>query len=177
MGMTSAAEANLDARIRPEISALRSKTSYSRRRSDSGPPDSGPQDSGPQDSGPRDSGPQVPEPQVTAASSARPGPIRLTRRGRVVVWTLAAIGVAALTALVWLAIAGQAQASSHVKGDGRAAGSVRRVVVEPGQTLWSIATQADPAADPRITIGEIVDLNSLRGTGIQVGQVLLVPTG
>lgn len=157
MGMTSAAEANLDARIRPEISAMRSKTSYRRRRPDSESP--------------------APEPQVPASQATRPTPIRLTRRGRIVVWTLAAVGVAALTALIWLAVAGQAQASSHLKGGGPAAGSVRRVVVKPGQTLWSIATRADPAADPRITIGEIVDLNSLRGTGIQVGQVLLIPAG
>ena len=157
MGMTSAAEANLDARIRPEISALRSKTSYPRRRPDSGP--------------------QPPEPQVPASPAVRPGPIRLTRRGRIVVWTLGAFGVAALTALIWLAVAGQAQASSHVKTGGPAAASVLRVVVQPGQTLWSIATQADPAADPRIIIGEIVDLNSLRGTGVRVGQVLLVPKG
>jgi hypothetical protein len=157
MGMTSAAEANLDARIRPEISALQSKTSYSRRRSDSGSP--------------------APEPQVPTSPAVRPGPIRLTRRGRIIVWTLAAVGVAALTAVIWLAVAGQAQASSHVRGGGPAVGSVRRVVVKPGQTLWSIASQADPAADPRIIIGEIVDLNSLPGTGIQVGQVLLVPEG
>jgi nucleoid-associated protein YgaU len=158
MDMTSAAEANLDARIRPEVSALRSKTSYSRRRSDNGLP--------------------PPEPPRVSASPAGPSaPIRLTRRGRIVVWTLAAVGVAALTILIWLAVAGQAQASSHLNGRGPTAGSVQRVVVKPGQTLWSIAAQTDPAADPRLTIGEIVDLNSLRGTGIQVGQVLLVPEG
>src|SRR5260370_30410432 len=34
MGLTSAAEAKLDARVRPQISALRSRTSYLRRRSE-----------------------------------------------------------------------------------------------------------------------------------------------
>ena len=32
MGMTSAAEANLDARVRPQIVAMRSRTPYPRRR-------------------------------------------------------------------------------------------------------------------------------------------------
>jgi LysM repeat protein len=54
---------------------------------------------------------------------------------------------------------------------------VSRVVVRPGETLWAIAAQADPAADPRAVIPEIIDLNSLSGTSLQVGQVLLVPKG
>jgi len=149
--MTSAAEANLDASIRPEISALRARTSYRRRPSDS-------------------------EPARESSSTAGPGPIRLTRRGRTVVWTLAAVVVAALAAAIWLAVAGQAQASSHARSGAPATGSVRRVVVRQGQTLWGIASQVDPTVDPRVVIPEIVDLNSLNGTGIQAGQVLLVPT-
>jgi len=48
-------------------------------------------------------------------------------------------------------------------------------VVRPGQTLWSIATKADPAADPRAVIQEIVDDNALAGTAVQAGQVIWVP--
>jgi hypothetical protein len=50
-----------------------------------------------------------------------------------------------------------------------------RVVVLPGQTLWSIAMKADPAADPRAVIQQIVDDNALAGTAITAGQVLWVP--
>jgi len=50
-----------------------------------------------------------------------------------------------------------------------------RVVVRPGDTLWSIAAKADPTADPRIVIQQIVDDNALSGTAISVGQVLWVP--
>ena len=50
-----------------------------------------------------------------------------------------------------------------------------RVVVRPGDTMWSIAVRADPAADPRAVIQQIVEDNGLTGTAIQVGQVLWVP--
>jgi hypothetical protein len=50
-----------------------------------------------------------------------------------------------------------------------------RVVVRPGETLWSIAVRTDPAADPRAVIHEIIDDNALRGPAIQAGQVLWVP--
>jgi hypothetical protein len=101
----------------------------------------------------------------------------LTRRGRIVVGVLAAIGVALVAGLLWLAMAGQAQGSSRLPGDGRPGLGMHRVVVRPGQTLWSIAVHADPAADPHVVIGEIVADNSLVGTSVQVGQVLWVPRG
>ena len=91
------------------------------------------------------------------------------------VGTLIGIGVAALAALIWLAAAGQAQASGNAKAGRPVGGSVARVVVKPGQTLWGIAVQVDPAADPRVIISQIVDMNSLSNTDIDVGQVLWVP--
>ncbi|HEX9624356.1 MAG TPA: LysM peptidoglycan-binding domain-containing protein [Streptosporangiaceae bacterium] len=104
-------------------------------------------------------------------------PIKLTRRGRVVVGVLIGLAVAAVAILIWFAVAGQAQASSHVGPRVPASDSVSRVVVRPGDTLWAIAAKADPNADPRAVIGEILDLNSLTNTAVQVGQVLLVPKG
>ena len=71
---------------------------------------------------------------------------------------------AAVTGLIWLAVAGQADAASQVRPGGSVGHSMLRVVVRPGQTLWSIATKADPYADPRAVIQEIVDDNSLAGT-------------
>jgi hypothetical protein len=150
--MTSPAEAKLDARIRPDIMVLRSRTV-------------------------RSAGDRAGQ----AASGAgrrreQPAPIRLTRRGRVAVGVLVAIG-AALAALLWLAIGGQAEASSHLPRSGSPDRGMFRVVVRPGQTLWSIAVHADPSADPRVIIGEIVSDNELANTGIQVGQTLWVPRG
>jgi LysM repeat protein len=85
--------------------------------------------------------------------------------------------VAAVAITIWFAVAGQAEASSHVGPRVPASESVWRVVVRPGDTLWAIATKAAPSADPRATIGEILDLNSLTSTAVRVGQVLLVPKG
>jgi hypothetical protein len=93
------------------------------------------------------------------------------------VGVLVVIGVAVLAGLLWLTIGGQAQASSHLPGGGQHQQGLIRVVVRPGQTLWSIAVHADPAADPRVVVGEILSDNQLRGSGIQVGQVLWVPRG
>jgi LysM repeat protein len=47
----------------------------------------------------------------------------------------------------------------------------------PGQSLWSIASQYDPAADPRGVIQQIIDLNALSGTSVQPGQHLWLPRG
>jgi LysM repeat protein len=50
------------------------------------------------------------------------------------------------------------------------------VVVQPGDTLWSIAVAAAPHADPRATEQKIIDRNGLRGAEIQAGQVLALPS-
>jgi len=108
---------------------------------------------------------------------ARPGPVRLTRRGRAVVGAIMVVCVTATSALLWLALGGPALASGGA-GPGRQPGTgMLRVVVGPRQTLWSIATRADPAADPRVIIPQIVGDNRLDGTVIYTGEVLWVPRG
>jgi hypothetical protein len=102
----------------------------------------------------------------------------LTRRGRIVLGVLAVIAVASVAALVWLAVAGRAQAAGQVGQPGLAGSaghSMLRLVVRPGESLWTIAVRTDPAADPRIVIQQIIDDNALRGTAIRAGQVLWVP--
>ncbi len=102
------------------------------------------------------------QPGLAAAVS-----MRLTRRGRLVVFMT--VLVAALLACALLA------------GPALSIGSVHRtptrtVVVQPGQTLWDIATRIDPKADPRDVIDQIVQLNSLTDGGtIRVGQPLAIP--
>jgi len=99
----------------------------------------------------------------------------LTRRGKIVVGVLAVIAVAGVAALVWLAVAGRAQAADKVQQPGTTGHSMLRVVVRPGESLWTIAVRTDPAADPRVVIQQIIDDNALRGTAIRAGQVLWVP--
>lgn len=195
MGMTSRAEAELDARIRPEIALLRSRTPYPRRRragaagstaeSTAGTAGSTAESAAGSTAGTAGStagrtaaGAAASAQRPGAARPARPAsPIRLTRRGRVVVSLLLLIGVTLLAGLLWLALGGQARASSHLPGGAASTRGMLRVVVRPGQTLWSIAVKADPTVDPRIVIGEIIEDNGLTGTTIAVGQTLWVPRG
>jgi nucleoid-associated protein YgaU len=174
MGMTSAAEAKLDARVRPQISELRSRTPYPKRRSDAGSQQT---DQSAAEAAVSQAAVSAGVASLAAARhpSVRRAPIRLTRRGRIVVGTLIGIAVAAVAAVIWLAVAGQARASGNAKAGRSGGGAVARVVVKPGQTLWGIAAQADPGADPRVIIPQIVDMNSLSSTAISVGQVLWVP--
>jgi hypothetical protein len=102
--------------------------------------------------------------------------VRLTRRGRLVVAWLA-IGVsAAAVALIWLAAAGGAAASDRGLPSRAVYQGLTQVVVQPGQTLWSIASAAEPSADPRLVIQQIVQANALGGATVHAGQLLWVPT-
>jgi len=109
---------------------------------------------------------------------------RLTRRGRIVLTTVVATPV--VMAAVMLALSGGiAAATTSGVSSGTAPGSVlqtelvsfRYVTVAPGQTLWNLAEQIAPAADPRDVIVDIVDLNHLQGTYLQPGQRLALPAG
>ena len=114
-------------------------------------------------------------PAELAAGSARPpGPVRLTRRGRRVVWGLAGLVAALAAVLLSLAGSGGALASNHGPS-GSGYQGMRQVVVEPGQTLWSLAAAADPQSDPRLVIPQIVSANSLAGSTIYAGERLWVP--
>ena len=109
---------------------------------------------------------------VRRASAAETAPsgssLRLTRRGRVVVWALA------------LAVAGGVglSAQSATADAPGAALPVETRVVVPGETLWQIAGEvAAPGADLRDVVAELVDLNGLGDAGLQAGQEILVPVG
>jgi Tfp pilus assembly protein FimV len=99
--------------------------------------------------------------------------VRLTRRGRVVIAVLAAMVAAGLC----VAGASAAQATSGSASPRGAAGGAGLVVVQPGDTLWSIAKSADPAADTRTIVQEMLQLNRLTGPDIAPGQRLWVPRG
>jgi LysM repeat protein len=108
-----------------------------------------------------------------ARNQAASVPLRLTRRGRVVVAVAAALVLAALS----LVIAGSAQATNHPVPSGTAQRTVAQVIVRPGQSLWSVAENADPGADTRVVIQQIVELNGLTGDTVFAGQHLRVPRG
>ena len=98
-------------------------------------------------------------------------PARLTRRGRMVVTGVSALLIGAIS--VGLATAAQATRSGS-SAPGR---YVTKVTVLPGQSLWSLAEAYDPNADPRLTIQQIQQMNSMSGDQVQSGEVLWVPRG
>ena len=78
---------------------------------------------------------------------------------------------AALAGALLLVLSPQAQA-----GDAAPSGAQTRVVVvSAGDTLWSLAQEADPESDPRAAVERIVDLNDLQDSAVRPGQRLVVP--
>ncbi|MEM9467333.1 MAG: LysM peptidoglycan-binding domain-containing protein [Actinomycetota bacterium] len=57
--------------------------------------------------------------------------------------------------------------------EGQLAESVT-VVVQPGDTLWAIATELDPDGDPRVLVDRLVGLAG--SSSLQPGQELVVPS-
>jgi nucleoid-associated protein YgaU len=102
-----------------------------------------------------------------APRKASPAPLRLTRRGRRV--------VAGLSMAIGLGIAAVTVAVEVASGGGLQLAGSSTVVVQPGDTLWSLAERLAPQEDPRAVIDAIVDLNGLAGTELLPGQVLDLP--
>src|SRR5271169_205563 len=105
---------------------------------------------------------------------ASPMPLRLTRRGRAVVAGLIIVCATVAVLLVGLLASGGAQASNHGQ-PGSVYRGMHQIVVQPGQTLWSIASAAEPAADPRFVVQQMMSVNALSGAEIEAGQLLWVP--
>ncbi len=94
----------------------------------------------------------------------RPGSLRLTRRGRLVVF------VASLVAMLGV---GLVAATGSLASDQPQ--QTRVVDVQPGQTLWDIAARATDGGDVRSTMAHIEAMNHLDSASLQVGQRLRVP--
>ena len=102
----------------------------------------------------------------TPAARVAHGELRLTRRGRWVLATLASV-VAIGTGIV----GGQAVAAGPAQ-----ALEVVSYTVQPGDTLWQIAAGvADPGEDVRDVIVKLQDLNALPRAELAAGQHLVLP--
>lgn len=108
--------------------------------------------------------------QAAVPAGEGSGRLRITRRGRAVLGVLIALLVAGLVAAAMLFGSARATASDEAGG-----ADFGYVVVQPGESLWAVATALDPAADPRDVIAEIVRLNQLGGSDVQAGQPIAVP--
>ncbi len=107
----------------------------------------------------------------TYAARPRPaaprGQVRLTRRGRLVVFVLALAFV--LTAA--LALSARSTATSTDGGDTE----TRVIHVGAGETLWGIAAELADSGDVRAMVDEIEQLNALDSSMLMAGQELHVP--
>lgn len=95
--------------------------------------------------------------------------LRLTRRGRVVLTTLAAVPFV-IAALVFGLNSGGAVATKDAVTD-----TFTWVTVDAGQSLWDLAAEIAPAADPREFAAQVRSLNQLASTTLQPGQDLAIP--
>ena len=107
----------------------------------------------------------TPAPAGRGDRSPEPGTLRLTRRGVVVLW--AATGALAAAMLLIAHVSAGAR--------GRPASGVRpgaAVTVQPGDTLWAVATSIAPDEDPRLVLDKLRRINHLTRVAIAPGQIL-----
>jgi Tfp pilus assembly protein FimV len=91
-------------------------------------------------------------------------PMRSARRMRPA-GRLAAVMLLALSVSLWLAIV------AH----GGTAVQDATMVVQPGDTLWTIAAQRYPSDDVRARVGDIKRANGLQSPVIEAGEILRLP--
>jgi hypothetical protein len=99
--------------------------------------------------------------------SARRGSVGLTRRGRLVVF------VASLVAALGLGFVAATGSAADDRPE-----PTRAVTVQPGQTLWDLASRAATdtgQGDVRSMMGHLEAINHLDSPTLQVGQALRVP--
>lgn len=103
----------------------------------------------------------------TATAAARRSTVRLTRRGRLVVF---------LTSLfLVLAVAFMLAGGAVGTGEAGQPAPTEVVQVAPGDTLWGIASEVATDGDVRSMMSEIERLNALESAGLSAGQKLRVP--
>lgn len=94
--------------------------------------------------------------------------VRLTRRGKIAILTLAVVAISILAVMFG--------PSSTATGEMGTPEQTTTVEVMPGHTLWQIAAAANPDGDIRATVDEIIELNSLpNASALQMGSEIAVP--
>ena len=93
--------------------------------------------------------------------------VRLTRRGRLVVLTVAVLAILVVGLLV--------ASGSVATGEAGTPEPTRVVMVGSGETLWGIAADLADDGDVRSMIDRIEKLNALDSGMVVAGQRLLVP--
>lgn len=106
---------------------------------------------------------------ASLSSSVRTSDVRLTQRGRLVVF----LGTLAL-ALATSFFLGAGAVGTEESGT---PAPTEIVMVGTGDTLWGIASEVADGRDVRDVMTEIERLNALESPGLMAGQKLRVPLG
>ena len=101
-------------------------------------------------------------------SADRRARLRITARGRAVLLALVAAPLVAV--LLMLALNGGGATATLDAG-----APAQVVMIEPGQSLWSLAESIAPGADPRDVIEELVAFNRLGSADVWAGQQIAIP--
>ena len=109
----------------------------------------------------------TPRPVRAVPVAAPRGEVRLTRRGRFVVFVAALLLV--LGAALFL---GATSVATNDKGTDQ---PTEALMVGEGDTLWAIASDLAPAGEVREMVATIKELNALDSAMLVAGQTLYVP--
>lgn len=98
---------------------------------------------------------------------AKGGELRLTRRGRVVLF---------LAGLVLITVAFASFGSlSNASDEPLSYGATQTVTIHAGDTLWDLARGVTGGADVDAMVNEIMDMNNLTSALVRPGQKLRIP--
>ncbi len=111
----------------------------------------------------------------TEQTFAHPGGMHRTyvRRRR----TAAALAIAVVAAALVAVLMSPLAAGAVRRGEPSAPAAQQVVVVQAGDTLWSIAQRVRPGEDPRVVASVIASTNDVDAGSLTVGSSLVVPAG
>ena len=93
--------------------------------------------------------------------------LRMTRRGRALLLVIASAPVVVLALFFGINAGGATATTSSTP--------LQTITMPAGESLWQVATEIAPKADPRNFIADVVSVNQLASTNVQPGQALQIP--
>jgi hypothetical protein len=128
---------------------------------------------------PRIDAPEAPRPQLRLVIGGADPRSRHRRlhpsvylRRRIAALAVLFVLVAGLSAVLTAALAGS-PAPTPAAAASSAGDAAARYVVQPGDSIWSVARRAQPSGDVRALVDQLVAANG--GTSVEPGDVLVVP--
>ncbi|MCU1597451.1 MAG: hypothetical protein JWQ47_1190 [Glaciihabitans sp.] len=118
-------------------------------------------------SGPVGSVPSTAVRSTTARRAAARSRLRMTKRGRAVLLMIVAAPVVVLALFFGINAGGATATTSSTP--------LQTITMPAGESLWQVATEIAPKADPRDFIADVVSVNQLSSTNVQPGQTLEIP--